>query len=247
MAEDVLNVQDLGVSFGGIKAVDGVSFSAARNAITAVIGPNGAGKTTLFNLVSGAIRPKRGTVSIEGTDVTGARPAQLQHAGLARSFQITNLFFQMTVRENLRLGAQVLEPTSRAFWPTRRTGRAAAKVDELIARFKLAEKTHELVGELSHGEQRRLEIAVCLACEPRILLLDEPTQGMSHSDTEETGEMIRNLAREVSILLIEHDIGLVMNLSDHVIVMHQGQKLSEGTPREVRADPRVQAAYFGHA
>lgn len=242
----ILNTDALSIAFGGLKAVDAVSLAAMPNEITTVIGPNGAGKTTLFNLISGALSPSGGTVYLDGKDVTRDGPAALQRNGLARSFQITNLFFEMTVRENLRLAAQVLEPVSHALRPLRRTGRAAQKVDELIERFELHPKTHEQVGYLSHGEQRRLEIAMCLACEPKVLMLDEPTQGMSHADTEETEEMIRGLTDTVSILLIEHDIGIVMAVSDHVIVMHQGQKIADGTPDEVRANTAVQAAYFGH-
>lgn len=243
---DVLRTENLGIAFGGLRAVDGVSLTAMANGITTVIGPNGAGKTTLFNLISGALMPGQGQVYLSGRDVTRLGPADLQRAGLARSFQITNLFFEMTVRENLRLAAQVLEPPSHLMRPLRHTGRAANKVDELIARFELQDKVHEQVGYLSHGEQRRLEIAMCLACEPKVLMLDEPTQGMSHADTEETEALIRGLTDHVSILLIEHDIGIVMAVSDHVIVMHQGQKIADGTPTEVRANPAVQAAYFGH-
>lgn len=242
----ILNTDALSIAFGGLKAVDAVTFSARPNEITTVIGPNGAGKTTLFNLISGALSPSGGKVYLDGKDVTRYGPAALQKNGLARSFQITNLFFEMTVRENLRLAAQVLDPASHALRPIRRTGRAARKVDELIERFDLHAKTHEQVGYLSHGEQRRLEIAMCLACEPKVLMLDEPTQGMSHADTEETEQMIRDLAASVSILLIEHDIGIVMAVSDHVVVMHQGQKIADGPPDEVRANPAVQAAYFGH-
>lgn len=242
----ILNTDALSIAFGGLKAVDAVTIAAMPNEITTVIGPNGAGKTTLFNLISGALSPSSGTVYLDGKDVTRDGPAALQRNGLARSFQITNLFFEMTVRENLRLAAQVLEPVSHALRPLRRTGRAAQKVDELIDRFELHAKTHEQVGYLSHGEQRRLEIGMCLACEPKVLMLDEPTQGMSHADTEETEEMIRGLTDSVSILLIEHDIGIVMAVSDHVVVMHQGQKIADGTPNEVRANPAVQAAYFGN-
>lgn len=242
----VLYTESLGIAFGGLKAVDAISLAALPNEITTVIGPNGAGKTTLFNLISGALKPNSGKVFLDGKNVTRAGPAELQHAGLARSFQITNLFFEMTVRENLRLAAQVLEPASHLMWPLRRTGRAAQKVDDLVEQFGLQHKVHEQVGYLSHGEQRRLEIAMCLASEPKVLMLDEPTQGMSHSDTEETEDLIRGLASSVSILLIEHDIGIVMAVSDHVIVMHQGQKIADGTPTEVRANPAVQAAYFGH-
>ena len=242
----ILNTDALSIAFGGLKAVDAVTIAAMPNEITTVIGPNGAGKTTLFNLISGALSPSGGAVYLDGKDVTRDGPAALQRNGLARSFQITNLFFEMTVRENLRLAAQVLEPVSHALRPLRRTGRAAQKVDELIDRFELHAKTHEQVGYLSHGEQRRLEIAMCLACEPKVLMLDEPTQGMSHADTEETEEMIRSLTDSVSILLIEHDIGIVMAVSDHVVVMHQGQKIADGKPDEVRANPAVQAAYFGN-
>ena len=242
----VLDIRELGISFGGLKAVDQVSFQAQQHRITTVIGPNGAGKSTLFNLISGALRPQRGQVLIDGVDMTGAAPERTKAAGLSRSFQITNLFFELTVAENLRMAAQLLEPASRALLPIRRSQRAMAKTDQMLERFQLAHKRDELAGNLSHGDQRRLEIAVCLASEPKILLLDEPTQGMSHGDTADTAELVRSLTEDVTILLIEHDIGLVMSLSDHVVVMHQGRKLAEGTPDMVRADTAVQAAYFGH-
>jgi branched-chain amino acid transport system ATP-binding protein len=247
MIPPFFEVEDLSISFGGLRAVDNVSFTADKHRITTIIGPNGAGKSTLFNLISGALRPHGGALRVEGVDMTGYSPEGMQAAGLARSFQITNLFFELTAAENLQLAAQVLEPLGRSFLPVRRSKRAAARTEEMLERFRLAEKAGELVGTLSHGEQRRLEIAVCLASDPKILLLDEPTQGMSHGDTEDTAELIRSLTEDVTVLLIEHDIGLVMNLSDHVVVMHQGRKLAEGTPASVRADPAVQAAYFGQA
>jgi branched-chain amino acid transport system ATP-binding protein len=243
----VLEVRDLSIRFGGLQAVDRVSLAVARNRITTIIGPNGAGKSTLFNLMSGALRPHGGRVLLDGVDVTGSPPDRIQAAGLSRSFQITNLFFDLSVAENLRLAAQVLEPARYAWLPVGRSRTAQARTTELLARFDLAEKAGYAVAMLSHGEQRRLEIAVTLASRPKILLLDEPTQGMSHGDTEETARLIRSLADEVTVLLIEHDIGLVMSLSDHVIVMHQGQKLAEGTPQAVRANPAVQSAYFGQA
>jgi branched-chain amino acid transport system ATP-binding protein len=242
----VLSVRDLTVRFGALTAVNKVSFDARRGHITSVIGPNGAGKSTLFNLISGAIRPSSGKVTFNGRDVTARGPDRLTQAGLARSFQITNLFFELSVFENLRLAAQALEGPARALLPARRSVIALERAEELIAQFGLSAKAHELAGTLSHGEQRRLEIAVALACRPSMLLLDEPTQGMSHADTEETGAMIKSLAGDLSILLVEHDVGLVMNLSDHVVVMTQGAKLAEGLPAAVRANPAVQAAYFGH-
>ena len=245
-AKPVLETHDLSISFGGLKAVDKVSFAAHRNKITTVIGPNGAGKSTLFNLISGTLSPNSGTVLIEGQDITRKPPQALVAAGLARSFQITNLFFELSVWENLRLAAQALESPSRLLLPVRRSRRSLEKTQQLLEQFALSAKADEIAGNLSHGEQRRLEIAVCLASEPKIILLDEPTQGMSYGDTEEAAELIKSLAKNMTVLLIEHDIGLVMGLSDHVVVMHQGRKLAEGPPEAVRADPAVQTAYFGH-
>lgn len=243
----ILSVKGISVQFGALKAVQDVSFEAQPGKITAVIGPNGAGKSSLFNLISGAIRPSSGSVRFDGEDVTGRAPHQLLRYGLSRSFQITNLFFELPVRENLRLAAQFLEQGRGLFRPLARSQAAAARVDELLEEFDLRSKADELAGYLSHGEQRRLEMAVSLASRPRMLLLDEPTQGMSHGDTRETEALIRGLSYNhgLSILLVEHDVDLVMQLSDFVVVMHQGQKLAEGTPAEVRANPAVQAAYFG--
>lgn len=246
MTPPVLDIRGLGISFGGLNAVDNVSFLVERHRITTVIGPNGAGKSTLFNLISGALMPRSGQVFIDGVEMTRGSPEQKKAAGLSRSFQITNLFFGLTVGENLRLAAQVLEPTSRAFLPIRRSQRAMVKTEQMLERFALTRHRDELAGNLSHGDQRRLEIAVCLASEPKILLLDEPTQGMSHGDTQDTAQLVRSLTEDVTVLLIEHDIGLVMNLSDHVVVMHQGRKLAEGSPDVVRSNPAVQTAYFGH-
>lgn len=244
-ASTILAVDGLTVRFGPLVAVDGISFDIERRRITSVIGPNGAGKSTLFNLVSGALRPSSGRVLLDGRDVTGLSPHRLQAAGLARSFQITNLFFDLTVFENLRLAAQAIEGRGRLLLPPACSGRALDRVDDLLDRFALAHRADSLAGHLSHGEQRRLEIALALAGSPKILLLDEPTQGMSHGDTAETAALIEELAGEITILLVEHDIGLVMDLSDHVVVMHQGRKLAEGTPAAIRADAAVRAAYLG--
>ncbi|MDB5942700.1 MAG: transporter [Ramlibacter sp.] len=246
MNDAILKVEGLGVRFGALAAVHDVSFEAQRGQITSVIGPNGAGKSSLFNLISGAIQPSAGRVLFQGLDLTGASPQRMLGAGLARSFQITNLFFELSVRENLRLAAQVLEAGRGLFRPVSRSRVAAARVQELLAQFGLESRADALAGYLSHGEQRRLEIATALASRPQLLLLDEPTQGMSHADTRETENLIRSLAGEqLSILLVEHDVDLVMDLSDHVVVMHQGQKLAEGPPRQVRENAAVQAAYFG--
>jgi branched-chain amino acid transport system ATP-binding protein len=245
-ASDIaLETRGLSVMFGGLKAVDDVDVRIAKGGITSIIGPNGAGKSTFFNLVSGAISPTAGTIWLEGRDVTGKPPFRLNASGLARSFQITNLMAESTVFENLRVAAQVLEPWHKGLLPVARSRRAEAKAEELIERFGLAPKATERAGHLSHGEQRRLEIAVALASEPRILLLDEPTQGMSHTDTAEASAIVRKLGDDMTVVLIEHDIELVMDLSHTVVVLHQGRKLAEGRPADVRANKEVQTAYFG--
>jgi branched-chain amino acid transport system ATP-binding protein len=246
MSGPILEANGIGISFGGLKAVDDVSFAAERNRITAIIGPNGAGKSTLFNLISGASRPRSGSVVFDGQACTGAAPQHMQALGLGRSFQITSLFPELTVAENLRLAAQVLEPVRRWFLPVPASRVARDRVDTLLDQFGLAPKAGDLAGTLSHGDQRRLEMAISIAAEPKLLLLDEPTQGMSHGDTADTARLIHELGQRISVLLIEHDIDLVMTISDHVIVMAQGRKLAEGTPVSVRANPAVQAAYFGH-
>ena len=245
--DSILEVRGLTRRFGALRAVDDITFKAERGHITSVIGPNGAGKSTLFNLITGAISPHAGQILFNELDVTQMSvQAKLKH-GMARSFQITSLFFELSVLENLRLATQFLEPARHAFLPTSRSHRALEKASELLERFDLTNQAALRAGELSHGERRRLEIAITLASEPTLLLLDEPTQGMSHADTADTAAIIKSLAGDISILLIEHDIALVMDLSDHVLVMHQGGNLAEGPPEIVRNDPAVKEAYLGHA
>lgn len=245
MSESILKVDGVGVSFGGLRAVEGVSFEARRHAVTSVIGPNGAGKSTLFNLISGAVRSQTGHVTFDGRDVTGLPPNRICRMGLARSFQISNLFFDLTVRENLRLACQVRESGRSLLLPLARSRGVDSRVDALLSRFALGEQGMNLVGNLSHGEQRRLEIAVALGSEPKMLLLDEPTQGMSHGDTEDTKRLIQDISQDVAVLLVEHDIELVMGISNWVVVMHQGKKLAEGDPDAVRANRAVREAYLG--
>jgi branched-chain amino acid transport system ATP-binding protein len=172
-------------------------------------------------------------------------PEERLFSGMARSFQITNLFFDLTVIDNLRLASQALQSRSYLYLPLNKCEIALARADELLVEFGLLESRNQLAGALSHGQQRRLEIAVTLATRPKLLLLDEPTQGMSQGDTQETAELIKQLGSKITVLLIEHDVDLVMDLSKAVIVMAQGKKLAEGSPQEVRSNPLVQAAYFG--
>ncbi len=247
MSEYILEAAGVGISFGGLRAVNDVSFVAKNRAVTSVIGPNGAGKSTLFNLLSGAIKPDSGSIKFKEVEITGWPANKICQAGLARSFQITKLFFDLTVTENLRLACQILESRGKSMPPLQYGVRVIDKVAELLERFQLYEKRHDLTGYLSHGEQRRLEVAMALASEPEMLLLDEPTQGMSHADTEDTKKIIRAISQDIGVLLVEHDIELVMDLSEWLIVMHQGQKLAEGPPDVVRADPAVRQAYLGEA
>ena len=245
MKKIILRADGLSKRFGGLKAVDNVSFEVERLGVTSVIGPNGAGKSTLFNLLSGSFFPDSGSVFINEKDVTHLNPETRLSEGMARSFQITNLFFDLTVIENLLIASQAIEPKSFLYMPRDRSLLAIKRADELLLEFELTESRNQLAGALSHGQQRRLEIAVTLATKPSLILLDEPTQGMSQVDTQETAQLIKHLGNSVTVLLIEHDVDLVMDLSKKVIVMAQGCKLAEGTPEVVRANPSVQAAYFG--
>jgi branched-chain amino acid transport system ATP-binding protein len=241
----MIKVTALNKAFGGLRAVSNLSFEAAPLRITSIIGPNGAGKSTAFNLIAGALRPDSGTVELDGRGITGQAPFALTRLGIARSFQITNLFFGLSAFENVRLACQSLERRSHYLARLDRLLRPQVRARAILEEFGLQDSANELVGNLSHGDQRRVEIAVCMALRPRLLMLDEPTQGMSPSETAEFDALIKSLAGRVTILFIEHDIDLVMSLSDHVIVMHQGEKLFEGTPDQVRASPLVREAYLG--
>jgi branched-chain amino acid transport system ATP-binding protein len=241
----MIKVRGLSKAFGGLRAVSDLSFETATRRITSIIGPNGAGKSTAFNLISGSVKPDSGTVELDGRDITGKPPYVLARIGVARSFQTTNLFFGLSALENVRLACQGLEPRKSYLSRLRTDSRVRSRAQALLEQFGLADRADELVRNLSHGDQRRIEIAVCMALAPRLLMLDEPTQGMSPAETAEFDALIKSLAGTVTILLIEHDIDLVMSLSDHVIVMHQGEKLFEGGPQEVRASERVREAYLG--
>ena len=243
--DTILKAVNLSKHFGGLAAVNNVTFDVMRLGVTSIIGPNGAGKSTLFNLLSGSFLPDSGSVFIDENNITRFNPEERLSAGLARSFQITNLFFDLSVMDNLRIASQALESRSQLFLPLHKSKLAMERADELMEEFGLLESGDQLAGALSHGQQRRLEIAVTLATRPKLLLLDEPTQGMSQADTYDTAELIKELGSKVTVLLIEHDVDLVMDLSRQVIVMAQGSKLAEGNPEQIRANPLVQTAYFG--
>ena len=242
----LLQIQGLSKRFGGLQAVQDVNLSVADRERRAVIGPNGAGKTTLFNLITGYIRPDEGTVRFGGDDLTGQPTYRVAQAGIGRAFQITSIFPGLTVFENVQLGrlAQRGE-TARMFGDV--TARHADEVDEILESVGLAQHAKERAGNLSHGDQRALELAISLALEPRLLLLDEPTAGMAPAETTRTMELVRRIAdeRQLTLLFCEHDMDVVFGTADRVLVMHEGKPLAEGTPDEVRADPDVKRVYLG--
>ena len=244
----LLEVQNVSQHFGSLVAVDRVSLAVEPGQLRAVIGPNGAGKTTFFNLISGFFRPTLGRIVFDGQDITGLAVHERVSRGMARTFQITEIFPELSVRENLRVAVEVAMGLRLRPWLARRTdAEIGTRLDQLLAMGGLADKADRLVGELSHGDQRATEIMMSLALKPRLLLLDEPTAGMGETETYELTRLVHRLHREqqLTIVLIEHDMRVVFHLADRITVLAEGAVLAEGTPAEIAADERVQAAYLG--
>jgi branched-chain amino acid transport system ATP-binding protein len=244
-ADIILRTHGVGKVFGKFVALKDISAEFPKGAITSIIGPNGAGKSTYFNLLSGALRPSSGRVEFEGHDVTGLPQHRFAHMGVAKSFQITNVFPQLTTRENIRVGLQALVSRYDMWRPRARLHELAEQADELLALVGLWEARERTAKTLAHGEQRALEIGMALASRPRLLLLDEPTAGMSPEETRTMMDLIVMLATERTVILVEHKMKLVLGISDRILVLHHGELLAEGTPAEVRKNEAVKRVYLG--
>jgi branched-chain amino acid transport system ATP-binding protein len=243
----VLEIDDVSKQFGALAALTRVSLAVEPGQVFSVIGPNGAGKSTLFNVIAGLHTPTTGRVRFRGEVITGLPPEEVNRRGLAKTFQITNLFPEISVLDNVRVAAQSRTAVSGRVASLWRRPDVDAVALPLLDAFGLAGRRDELAENLSHGEQRYLEICLALATEPSLLLLDEPTAGMTPGETKAATALIRKIAldRRLTVLLIEHDMSVVMGISDRVAVLHFGEKIAEGTPEQIRGDARVIEAYLG--
>jgi branched-chain amino acid transport system ATP-binding protein len=246
----LLRVENVSKHFGSLVAVNDVSMTVAPGELRAVIGPNGAGKTTFFNLITGFFRPTSGRIMFDGDDITALLPARRVWRGIARTFQITEVFPELTVHENLRIPVEVASGFRLQPWLSRDAdAKVRARVDELLQMGGLTGKAGRLVGELAHGDQRSTEIMMAIALNPRLLLLDEPTAGMGEQETLDIIQLVRRLHKDskLTIVLIEHDMRVVFHLADRIMVLDQGKFLAEGTPQEIARNEAVQTAYLGKA
>jgi branched-chain amino acid transport system ATP-binding protein len=242
-----LETKDLCKYFGGLKAVDQVSFSVEEGQLKSIIGPNGAGKTTLFNLLCGLYEPTAGKIFFQGKDITEKKMNQTSQLGITKTFQITHIFPRLSVFENVRISAQSRK-TSFNFWKRADSlGEVNEKTRKILAMVKLADSHDRAASTLSHGERKYLEIGIALATDPKLLLLDEPTAGMSPAETVLAMNLIRNLRDQLNltILLVEHDMNVVMNISDEVFCLNEGKELACGSPEEISGNEMVQKVYLG--
>jgi len=242
---DILVAEGIGKKFGEFVALNNVSVSFAQHRLAAIIGPNGAGKSTFFNVISGAFPPSSGRVSFEGADITGLAPHEYARRGVAKSFQITNVFPRLTARENVRIAAQMRVRRFDMWSPRARIRELIDRADALLERVGIHARRAVVAQDLAHGEQRCLEIAMALACEPRLLLLDEPTAGMSPEETMTMMDLIVRLAQERTVILVEHKMKLVMGICQHLVVLHHGELLAQGAPDDIRANDEVKRVYLG--
>jgi branched-chain amino acid transport system ATP-binding protein len=243
-AGPLLRTVGLTIKFGGLTALNNVDFAVEREEIRAIIGPNGAGKSTFFNCLTGVLRPSSGAILFAGGDITGLPPDRISQKGIARSYQITNVLPNASTLENVRIAAQSRRHSWSLFTHHRSHRDIIEKAEQSLDAVGLLPKAGELAANLSHGEQRTLEIAIALATEPQLLCLDEPTAGMSAAETHETMALIRGIAEHLTILIVEHDMQVVMGLAHRITVFHYGEVLADGTPAEIQANPRVLEVYL---
>jgi branched-chain amino acid transport system ATP-binding protein len=241
----VLKTAGLSKSFGGLRAVNNVDFELPAGELHAIIGPNGAGKTTFFHLITGLLTPDAGQVTFHGRDITGMRPHRINRLGLARTLQIKSVFDGLSVYDNVWIAAHSRSGFLHPLRPAASYGSTARKVEGLLDRLGLQDKRGELAGNLSYGDVALLEIAIALATEPKLLLLDEPVAGMSPTESKNTVRLVKDLSKSVNIILIEHDMEVVFDAADVITVMNQGVILCRGTPDQIARDKRVQEAYLG--
>lgn len=242
---NLLETKGLTKSFGGLTAVDNVSFEVAKGELRAVIGPNGAGKTTFFNLIAGRLSPTQGEIWFKGENITHIPPHRITKKGIGRSYQITNIFPKLTVFENVRLAAQAIEVTFNFWKNVIFLGDINERVVEILEKLKLIDQKDTRAANLPHGLQRHLEIGIALASHPELLLLDEPTAGMTEEETERMMGLIDEISKDLTIVLVEHDMKFVMALSKKITVLHEGKVLAEGPPEEIRKNEEVQRVYLG--
>jgi len=244
----LLQTSGLTKDFRGFQAVNGVDLTIAAGTIHALVGPNGAGKTTLFNLLTGFLTPTSGTIVFRGQDITGKAPEQIAHLGIARSFQITSLFDQLTGLEHLELALASPTGLGMRFWRSdRQMGQFRARSLELMDQVGLAHLGDQPAGSLAYGQKRALELALALALDPSLLLLDEPTAGMGREDVDRTIALVRQVAKGRTVVFVDHNMHVVGSLADQVTVLQQGQILAQGTYEQVRVDEKVITAYLGQA
>ena len=242
---DILVAQGVGKKFGGFVALNDVSVTFGKDKLSAIIGPNGAGKSTFFNVISGAFPPSSGRVSFGGRDITGLPQHEYARSGIAKSFQITNVFPNLSAHENVRVAAQMQRTRYNLWTPRAGVGELIDEADVLLDRVGIQSKRGAVARDMAHGEQRCLEIAMALACKPRLLLLDEPTAGMSPEETVKMMDLIVRLAAERTVVLVEHKMKLVMGICQQLVVLHHGELLAQGTPDDIRANDEVKRVYLG--
>jgi len=245
MTAPLLAVENVGMKFGGFIALQGVTTEFRPGRVTSIIGPNGAGKSTFFNVLSGVLSPSTGSVRFKGDDLKGTRQHEFVHRGIARSYQITNIFPDLSVHENVRVAAQAGRSRYNIWTNRKKFDELDARADKALESVGLIAKRNETAKFLAHGQQRALEIAIALISDPELLLLDEPTAGMGPEETKEMVALLEKLAAERTILLVEHKMKMILGLSDRILVLHHGQLIADGTPHEIQTDPEVRRVYLG--